>query len=198
MTTSPYSNTSPSDWFPITESLIKEHPLSEQEIVEIVLVTWKSIFASTFGNSRFKIGVDIFPKPQIMGFFLHELIPLELESRYNHEWMRDEAKLDKDCVNINRPEYSFEIKTSSNKTKIFGNRSYAQTSKGSRKTKDGYYLTVNFEKFSSSNKHPDILLIRFGWIDSTDWRGQKAATGQQSSLPPQVYDGKLKILHSLI
>jgi len=38
-------------------------------------------------------------------------------------------------------------------------------------------------------------MIRFGWLDHTDWIGQKAATGQQSRLAPETYDLKFKTLY---
>ena len=49
---------------------------------------------------------------------------------------------------------------------------------------------VLFEKFSDK-KAPTIRRIRFGWLDSSDWIGQKSQTGQQSRLPPEVYKYKL-------
>lgn len=192
---SPYEGIAVHEWKLITQELIDNHPLTEKVLVDVVMRSWDSIFASRFGSSGFTIGQQIFPKPQIMGFLLHELIPLELESRYPNEWRIDEAKDDKDCIYIQDDFFSFEIKTSSNATKIFGNRSYAQSSSGGRKAKNGFYLTVNFEKFDKTGEQPNIKLIRFGWLDSTDWRGQKAATGQQSNLPREVYEGKLKIIH---
>ncbi len=49
--------------------------------------------------------------------------------------------------------------------------------------KSGYYLAVNFEKFSrTSQVNPGINLVRFGWLDLEDWQGQRAATGQQARL----------------
>ena len=192
---SPYNGVPVHDWHLITQQLIDSHPLTESELVDVVLVSWSSIFSSRFGNAGFMIGKQIFPKPQIMGFLIHELIPLELESRHQRSWQVDKDKNDKDCVCLNNNYFSFEIKTSSNASKIFGNRSYAQSSSNSRKAKDGFYLTINFEKFDKSGNQPKIKLIRFGWLDSTDWRGQKAATGQQSNLPAEVYNGKLKLIY---
>lgn len=192
---SPYNNIPPEEWINKTNSLLEDHPLSESEIKEVVLSCWNSIFDSKFGSSGFSIGEDIFPKPQIMGFLLHELIPLELNSRFNGVWRGDENSGDKDCVYIPENKYSFEVKTSSNKNKIFGNRSYAQSTTKGKKSKDGYYLTVNFEKFNVKGVQPKVKIIRFGWIDSTDWIGQTASTGQQSRLPNEVYDGKLKVIH---
>ena len=34
-------------------------------------------------------------------------------------------------------------------------------------------------------------MIRFGWIDSSDWQAQKAASGQMAGLPVKVYKYKL-------
>jgi len=39
---------------------------------------------------------------------------------------------------------------------------------------------------------PEINLVRFGWIDFSDWQGQAAATGQQARLNFDVE--KYKIL----
>jgi hypothetical protein len=165
--------------------------LSPDEIVDVVLGAWDSIFASRMGTKGFRIGRDISPKPQIMGFFLHELIPLELAARYPKEWRVEASPRDKDIVHIPDDAYSIEIKTSSNPSHIFGNRSYAQPSSRGKKAKSGYCLAVNFEKFSKTNRSPRIRLIRFGWLDSSDWIGQKAATGQQSRLPPDAETKKL-------
>jgi len=192
---SPYKGVDPKHWRDVTAQLIKEHPLDYKELVEVVLLSWKSIFASKMGTKGFRIGKEIFPKPQIMGFLLHELIPLELSARYPTEWRGERDASDKDIVYIPNNYYSIEIKTSSNPIHIYGNRSYAQKSSKGKKAKTGYYLAVNFEKFSKTNTHPKIRLIRFGWLDSEDWIGQKAATGQQSRLAPIVENNKLIVIY---
>jgi len=156
----------------------------------VVLGVWDDIFNSGIGKKPYRIGVDIFPKPQIMGFLLHELIALELRERHPNDWHGEADSSEKDLVYVLDGSYSVEIKTSSHRSKIFGNRSYAQEGKSGKKSKSGYYLAVNFEKCSRECSKPSIVLIRFGWIDATDWRGQKAATGQQASLPPEVENGK--------
>lgn len=191
MIVSPYKDTHPKKRLDVTHKLVNEHPLKPTEIVKVVLAAWESIFASRLGTKAFHIGKEIFPKPQIMGFFLHELIPLELASRYPKRWRGERSSGDKDIVYVPDERFSIEVKTSSNPNHIFGNRSYAQETTANKKTKTGYYLAVNFQKFSASLKRPNILLVRFGWLDSTDWLGQKAATGQQSRLPPEVESYKL-------
>ena len=191
---SPYSGLSASHWLRVTQEIVEKHPLSTEEIVDAVLDSWQSILDSRLGTKGFRIGKDIFPKPQIMGFLLHELIPLELAAKHPNSWRGDTSASDKDLVYIPDDSFSIEVKTSSAPNRIFGNRSYAQgTSKG-KKGKSGYYLAVNFEKFSTS-KNPSIRLIRFGWIDSSDWIGQEAATGQQSRLSLDVENYKLLQLY---
>lgn len=192
---SPYKGLRPGKWLDVTRQLVKAHPLKATEIVEVVLATWDSIFASRLGTSAFHIGKDISPKPQVMGFFLHELIPLELAARHPKFWRGDRTSGEKDIVYIPDSQYSIEVKTSSNPRHIFGNRSYAQEATKNKKVKSGYYLAVNFEKFSDDPKKPNILLVRFGWLDATDWIGQKAATGQQSRLLPDVENYKLLELY---
>lgn len=193
---SPYKGIALAKWSDVTQNLIRIHPLALEEIVDVVLSSWDSIFKSRMGSKGFKIGVDIFPKPQIMGFFLHELIPLELAARYPGLWRTEISSSDKDIVYVLDDRYSIELKTSSNPRHIYGNRSYAQDSMKGKKAKSGYYLAVNFEKFTDKKNQPRITMIRFGWIDASDWIGQKAATGQQSRLASEVESSKLIELYS--
>jgi hypothetical protein len=193
---SPYQNVAPDKWASVTDKLISQHPLKPKEIVDVVLEAWRSIFTSAIGSHGFKIGKDIFPKPQIMGALLHELIPLEIAARYPKKWRGEAAANDKDVVYVPNDIFSIELKTSSHRAQIFGNRSYAQEALNDKKSKSGYYLAVNFEKFSPQNCEPEITLVRFGWLDHADWIGQSAATGQQSRLTSDIYAGKFKTLYT--
>ena len=189
-----YRDDNKDDWKDITQELISEHPISEADIVDVILTAWDNIFSSTFG--KHKIGETIFPKPQVIGSILHELIPAELENRYPDEFRGEITVDDKDIVCINDDFYSIELKTSSSPTKIFANRSYAQKPLEGKKSKDGYYIAVNFEKFSKSKPTPEILKIRFGWLDHSDWRAQASSTGQQANLSPETYKLKFKTLYT--
>lgn len=193
-TNSPYFGLPQNQWAQKTQELIDEHPLDEAEIAQLCLDAWNGIFTSSIGKNRLIIGTHLFPAPQIIGALLHELIPAEISAKYPNQWRKELTKLDKDIVFIPNDRYSIELKTSSNKSQIFGNRSYAQQQNAAGKTKDGYYLTINFDKVSSTNNAPCIQMIRFGWIDHTDWIGQLAATGQQSRLSSDTYSLKLKTL----
>jgi ScaI restriction endonuclease len=184
-----------SEWINITNQLIEKHPLKSDEIVEIVLKSWNDIFNSKIGS--FFIGKDISPTPQIMSFLLHELVAHYVNLRYPDLFKVGIQKREKDIHCITDSDLSIEIKGSSHPNQIFGNRSYAQpqTEKG-QKNKDGYYLTINFEKFDDkTERNSEILSIRFGYIEHTDWIAQASATGQQARLAPYVYEHKLKILY---
>ena len=197
MAESPYASLDPNDWKQRTIELVQQHPLSATEVVEVVLQSWNDIFSSRFGRSAYKIGRDIFPSPQIIAFLLHELIALELSTRYPDEWRRDSSKEEKDLVYIPKATYSTEIKASSSASSIYGNRSYAQENSAGRKYKAGYYIAVNFQRLSEQNTNPQVTLIRMGWLDQSDWRGQKAPTGQQASLTPDAKKSKLLELYNL-
>ena len=131
-----------------------------------------------------------------MAFFLHELIPLELQRLHPGEWRRDSSSYEKDVVYVPDDLYSFEIKASSSQNNIYGNRSYAQPTPVAKKHKAGYYLAVNFEKFGVSSS-PRVTKIRMGWLDHTDWIGQRANTGQQARLRLNARNNKLIELFSL-
>ena len=192
---SPYSGLASDKWQARTLELVHAHPLEEYEIVDIVLRVWNDIMASSIGSRPFRIGVEIFPKPQIMAFFLHELIPLELEARHPGLWRGDTSSDEKDIVCVRDQSMSVEIKASSHPSRIFGNRSYAQKPSSAKKSKSGYYLAINFEKFTDKSATPSIRRVRFGWLDHEDWAGQKATTGQQARLNRDVERYKLLQLY---
>ncbi|WP_208766185.1 ScaI family restriction endonuclease [Streptomyces capillispiralis] len=193
---SPYFGWDSDDWPEVTRSLLAQQPLSGETLVEAVLSSWRSIFESTLG-SGFRIGVDIRPSPQIMGFLLHALIPLELAVG-DPNWRADAKAAEKDLVYQPDFRYSIEIKTSSHRDQIFGNRSFGVDNPGNgKKAKDGYYVAVNFEKWGDVPAGlPRIRLIRYGWLDHTDWIAQASQTGQQSSLPAIVANTQLLTLYS--
>ena len=183
---SPYFGLNQTGWAEKSMELIEAHPVDPEDLVSVVRNSWTSIFESSLGGG-FKIGTHIFPMPQILGFLVHELVPLEFENLYPGVWRRDSSVGDKDLVYVADDDMSIEIKTSSSKNQIFANRSYGQqnASQG-KKDKSGYYLAVNFERWKEASGLPRIRLIRFGWLDHIDWHSQTRASGQQASLPPVV------------
>lgn len=195
---SPYSSVRPERWHRVTERLVGGHPLTADELVKVVHAAWDSIFASRFGTSGLRIGKDIFPGPQIMGFLLHEIIAADLEQRHPESWAGGKRATEKDLNHVPDPKLSVEIKTSSHPRQIFGNRSFAQKPSSRKKEKSGYYLAVDFEKWPKDGSRPRIRRIRFGWLDEDDWIGQAAQSGQQAHLTPQADQGKLKSLYELV
>ena len=190
---SPYKNLPVENWKSKTEELINKHPL-KNKIVEIVLKSWDDIFKSKVGS--FTIGKEITPSPQIMSFFLHELVAHYLSLEYPKEDKVGESKTEKDIHNMKKPELGIEIKASSNPTQIFANRSYAQpSSQSEEKDKNGYYIGINFEKFTKTNRTPQILQIRFGYLEHSDWIAQKSETGQQARLSPDADKNKFFVLY---
>ncbi len=186
---SPYNKLPKKKWLDKTKELVDKHPL-RNEIKDVVLKSWDDIFNSKIGS--FRIGKEIFPSPQILSFFLHELVAHYLSLKYPQRYKVGESKNEKDVHDLEDPSMGIEIKGSSYATQIFANRSYAQPSSDSEtKDKNGYYLTINFEKISKTNPHPKITIIRFGYLEHKDWVAQKAATGQQARLTPEAYQYKL-------
>jgi hypothetical protein len=199
---SPYFGLEVSQWEQKTRELIALHPLRTEEIREVVLSAWNDIFSSEIGVVKAKIGRDIFFTPQIMATLIQELTALELQRRYPKEWRRDRSKVEKDLVYLPDAYFSIEVKASSSANDIFGNRSYAQVASGSQKSKSGFYIAINFEKFLQDvqgefvarDSLPKISKIRFGWLDHSDWKGQMAQTGQNASLSKEAKRYKLLTL----
>lgn len=189
----PYEGKHESEWPYITKQLIEQFPLDMDIIKNIVLESWDEIFTITNKKKDFIIGTTTYPKPQMMGFFLEELITQKINKLDPHTWIPDSTGYSKDLENIKDPKYSVEIKTSSSPRNIYGNRSYGQKGESAKKSKDGYYLAVNFEKFNKKNTHfkPEIKLIRFGYLNYYDWNSQKSSTGQQARILAHVEKAKL-------
>ncbi len=197
---SPYFGKVKDRWKAITEEIVEKHPLDETELVATILSAWDDIFATRIGKNNLRIGQHIFPKPQVIGALLHELVPAVLVANSGDKWRGESTATDKDIVYIPNDYYSIELKTSSNPNRIFGNRSYAQKPTVEKKGKDGFYIAVNFEKFSKDKPkdkpRPSIKVIRFGWLDHSDWTGQVSPTGQQASLASETYELKFKTLYN--
>ena len=195
MSKSPYYGKIIEDWSAITDQLINNYPIKPNEIVETVLKSWSDIFNSKIGS--FYIGRDIEPVPQIMSFLLHELVAHYLSLQYPGMYRVGTEKTEKDIHCIVDNSLSIEIKGSSHPNQIFANRSYAQPQSGDgQKDKNGYYIAINFEQFKNVKPNlPKILMIRFGYLEHSDWIAQNAATGQQARLSAEVYRHKLKQIY---
>lgn len=195
MPNSPYQGKTVAQWSAITDKLIASHPIKPDEIVETVLKSWDDIFNSKIGS--FSIGKEIEPVPQIMSFLLHELVAHYLSLKHPGIYKVGTVKTEKDIHCITNSSLSIEIKGSSHPNQIFANRSYAQPQSGNgQKDKNGFYIAINFEQFKDVKPNiPKILMIRFGYLEHTDWIAQTSATGQQARLGADVYRHKLKQIY---
>jgi hypothetical protein len=183
----PYENAPPEQWRDITCSLVEQHPL-KPVIVDLCLKSWQSILhgkINTYLNLQIR---EMTISPQATGALLHDVVPEYISK--NIKGFRKGIGNEKDIVCEFNDFYSLELKTSSQKS-IYGNRSYAKSDSG--KSKAGYYLTINFEKIQGND--PKILLIQMGWLNHSDWVGQKSETGQQAALTKEARENKFIILY---
>jgi len=186
---SPYASRPRSEWPSITKRLLHAHPLSPHEILEIADAAWASLWKSTIGAGQNRTPLKSLTVPAtVVGYLFEILFSNELLRRSNGLWRGSNAANEKDLVHTKDSRFSIELKTSGQLgSKVFGNRSYAQkrsTGDRQKKEKSGYHVTVNFYRQT-------MTLVRFGWIDSTDWSPQLAPTGQMAGLSDDVYRWKL-------
>jgi len=183
----PYEGQNVDSWQEITDRLVEEHPLTPY-IVEMCLKSWDSILNGKINTYLNLLIREMRLSPQATGALLHDVIPEYIQK--NIQGFRKGVGKEKDIFCEFNDFYSMELKTSSQKS-IYGNRSYAKSETG--KDKSGYYLAINFEKIQI--ERPKILLIQMGWLDHTDWRGQKSETGQQASLTKEARNSKFVVLY---
>lgn len=186
MSISPYANQPISNWRNITNELVRQYPISTEEILEIATISWSRLWGSVVGGQINISEVDL--PATVVGYFFQKLFSHELSNRYPLIWKGEELKSDKDLVNRLDPRFSTEMKASGQLGySLFGNRSYNQQSETSSvtgKDKSGFYITLNFYGQT-------MTLLRVGWIDQDDWIPQGAQTGQAAILRPEVYQHKL-------
>lgn len=195
MLTSPYTDYPEKEWLKITQQLVNNFPLSRDNLIFLVESAWEELFSSSFGSSQLKIGQDIFLPAQATGVILEKLIAVILTNSYSG-WRGGKTKQEKDIIYINDNCYSFEIKTSSSKNGLYGNRSTGHRSSDRTKYRTGYYLVINYKLPKEDNLSRQLWKIRFGWIDDEDWLGQNKPTGQQASIGAKLARLKLITLKS--
>jgi ScaI restriction endonuclease len=186
--TSPYAGVPVANWPEVTRELVAQHPLSLELIHDAAMLSWDRLWNTWVGEA--KIGfplADIDPPATVIGYMFEKLFAKELAERLPGAWRGGEGS-EKDLHCLENDAMSVEMKASGQLGyKIFGNRSYGQVlanAGAAKKDKSGYYITVNF--FGQR-----LTLLRFGWIDATDWQAQASATGQMAGLSAEVYDHKL-------
>jgi hypothetical protein len=188
--TSPYTNAqTDKQQLEVTQKLLDSHPLKSEDIRSLMLAAWDDIWKTFIGKGSSAIPLkNLDPPATIIGYLLEKVFAKKLSVQYPQIWRGGANGSEKDLLCLSDNQFSVEMKASGQMgIKIFGNRSYGQKleeNAKSKKDKSGYYITVNFHGQT-------INLIRFGWIDTDDWIAQRAASGQMSSLKPEVYLNKL-------
>jgi len=167
---------------------VDQHPLSTDQILDAALLSWSRLWSTWVGDANVGFPLaEIDPPATVIGYMFEKLFAKELAARLPGSW-RGGIGSEKDLHCLADETMSVEMKASGQLGyKVFGNRSYGQAlanEDAGKKDKSGYYITVNF--FGQK-----LTLLRFGWIDATDWQAQKSATGQMAGLPPEVYAHKL-------
>lgn len=195
MIISPYAEIPEDEWEETTKKLVEDFPLDSETLCSVVNSAWEDIYTSSFGDTSLKIGEDIFLPAQATGIILEKLIAVHL-SKLDSDWRSGSIKTEKDIVNNVNDTLSFEIKTSSSESGLYGNRSTGHRSDKRTKIRAGYYLVVNYKLPKEGDLERYIHKIRFGWIDDEDWIGQLKPTGQQASIGAKLARLKLVTLFS--
>ena len=105
---SPYQDQKPEQWEETTRKIIKNHPISQDELKKTVLDAWDSILKTNI--SKYKIGEDIFPTQQMIGFLLQQLVSLHFENKYPEIWRGEKSASDKDMVCLTDDNFSMKSK----------------------------------------------------------------------------------------
>lgn len=185
---SPYAGVPVEGWGDVTAKLVAEHPLTTQMIFDAAMVSWDRLWTTTVGDAEhgFQLA-ELDPPATVVGYFFEKLFAKQLSIELLKVWVGGKGS-QKDLHCITDESKSVEMKSSGQLGyKIYGNRSYGQeleNEEAGKKDKSGYYITINFYGRT-------LTLLRFGWIDGTDWVPQKSPTGQMAGLGDDVYRHKL-------
>jgi hypothetical protein len=193
MIQSPYHGQPVSHWLDITKTLISKFPLSADELVATAETAWSELYNSRIGSVNLQIGQDIFLPAQATGVILERLVATHL-ARHHTDWRSGTTKGEKDIVCLTNATFSFEVKTSSSKSGVYGNRSTGHRANSRTKYRSGYYFIINYKLPTLENPDKFLRRLRFGWIDDEDWVGQSQPTGQQASISREVTTLKLVTL----
>ncbi len=191
MLISPYTDHPRAEWAEITRRLVEMFPLEMDALVEVVELAWDDLYTASFGDTGLRIGSDIFLPAQATGVILEKLIAVHLNKKFPR-WRGGRKQHEKDIICDDELKYSFEVKTSSSRTGLYGNRSTGHRAEGRTKFRTGYYLVINYKLPREDDPKPSIYNIRFGWIDDDDWVGQTQPTGQQASIGVEL--ARLKLI----
>lgn len=185
---SPYFGAPVNQWTEITHSLIQKHPLTLQVIHDAAMISWDRLWKTWVGDRSVGFPIaEIDPPATVIGYMFEKLFAKQLAVVLPGAW-RGGVGSEKDLHCLQDDLLSVEMKASGQLGyEVYGNRSYGQVlenADAAKKDKSGFYITVNFHG-------QKLTLLRFGWIDATDWKAQRSSSGQMAGLSSDVYQHKL-------
>jgi hypothetical protein len=187
---SPYHGLDTELWPSVTQSVVDAFPLSRSQLFNLAVDAWKDVTSTRIGRRELRIGHDLEVPAQAIGYLFEKLFALALMEMAGPFRGGLSQATEKDIVHDDDPSFSFEIKTSTHKTGIYGNRSQSQRSAKRKKIRVGYHLVMNFTKPTAAQPYGSFVL-RFGWLDNSDWKAQNAQSGQAAHVPPHIQAMKL-------
>ncbi|TLX16021.1 ScaI family restriction endonuclease [Rhizobium sp. MHM7A] len=187
---SPYHGFDFELWPAVTKTLVDAFPLTCSQLFDVAVEAWKDAISTRIGRRELRIGLDIEMPAQAMGSMFEKLIAVSLTAMPVPFRGGLSQATEKDIVCEDDPYFSFEIKTSTHKHGIYGNRSQGKSSPRRKKFRAGYHLVANFKSPSLACPSGQFGL-RFGWLDGADWKSQKAESGQSAHVPAHILKVKL-------
>jgi hypothetical protein len=193
MTSSPYAWQDKERWPEITDRLLASYPMRMEDLVIRCRDAFNGVFATVVGPLRTplaEVNLSGGARGGIIGGLFEHLFTQEVILNETG-WRVGTQNKEPDLFYIADPVYSLELKTSSMNNTIWGASSKVHKTAGAvRKDGSGFYLVVNYDH----TPKPLITLIRFGWLDDTDWQGSKSAASASSRVIQAHAKLKLRVL----
>lgn len=177
-------------------SMVATHdsfPVNRDTLVEIVLEAFDMVQTLRFGHGEATqhYGKDFNLGGGTIGSIFELCFAKSLIRRFPSTWRRGISKCEKDFVHKFNPSLSFEMKTSSSSSGIFGSRQYIHGS-GGVKNRNGWLLAINYKKSPPAM----VTKIRVGIVHDSDWRASESKYCQSSYLPKEFLSNEMSVYYT--
>ena len=133
---------------------LEEYPIAPEDVVQVVLRSWSAIFESTLGDG-FRIGVHIFPTPQIMGtLLLTSLSLLEIEAHTEGRWRACALRPRRTSSTSRMIDSPRRLRLIRSEPHLCQSKLRLESDSPGKKGKSGYYIAVNFDKWPVIETRP--------------------------------------------